>query len=77
MNQKLICLREAMKTRSLDAVIINDEKNIGYLCDYFYTDGYLFIGDSFAYIITDSRYDAEASLLASSEFTVTVPKKQI
>lgn len=76
MNQKLENFRAALHQKEMDAAIITDEKNIGYLCGYFYTDGYLFIGDSFAYIVTDSRYDAEAKKLASPDFTVVVPKKR-
>lgn len=75
-NSKLAALRAELKTQELDATIIIDEKNIGYFCGYFYTDGYLFIGESFAYIITDFRYEEEAKQLADHAFTVVVPKNR-
>lgn len=74
MNQRLANFRAALVKNEMDAAIITDEKNIGYLCDYFYTDGYLYIDGKSAYIITDPRYDAEAKVLASPEFEVVVPK---
>ncbi len=77
MNQKLSAFRSLLAKNETDAAIITDEKNIGYLCGYFYTDGYLYIDSVSAYIITDSRYDAEARIHASEEFTVTVPKNRL
>lgn len=74
MNQKLASFRAALVKNEMDAAIVTDEKNIGYLCGYFYTDGYLYIDGKSAYIITDLRYDAEARVLASTEFEVVVPK---
>lgn len=77
MNLKLANLRAHLAKQEMDAAIISDEKNIGYFCDYFYTDGYLFIDQSHAYMVTDFRYDAEAKLLASSEFEVVVPQNRM
>ena len=77
MEQRLSVFRAMLKKNETDAAIITDEKNIGYLCGYFYTDGYLYIDAESAYIITDSRYDAEARVHASRAFTVTVPKDRL
>lgn len=77
MNQKLANLRAHLAKHEMDAAIISDEKNIGYFCDYFYTDGYLFIDQKHAYMVTDFRYDAEAKLLASAEFEVVVPQDRM
>lgn len=76
MNQKLSRFRALLNKNETDAAIITDEMNIGYLCGYYYTDGYLYIDAECAYIITDTRYDAEAKIHASKEFTVTVPKNR-
>ena len=77
MSQRLSALRALLAKNETDAAIITDEKNIGYLCGYFYTDGYLYIDRESAYIITDSRYDAESKVLADSAFVVTVPKNRM
>lgn len=76
MNQKLSAFRALLCKNETDAALITDEMNIGYLCGYYYTDGYLYIDAESAYIITDTRYDAEAKAHASREFTVTVPKNR-
>ena len=77
MKQRLAKFRELLKKKEIDAAIIIDEKNIGYLCGYFYTDGYLYIDTVSAYIVTDHRYDAEARLHALSDFEVVVPKNRL
>ena len=74
MKERLKTLRARLKKNETDAVIITDEMNIGYLCGYYYTDGYLYIDAESAYIVTDSRYDAEAKVHASADFTVVIPK---
>ncbi|MBE6655434.1 MAG: aminopeptidase P family protein [Ruminococcaceae bacterium] len=76
MNTKLSAFRALLNKNETDAAIITDEMNIGYLCGYYYTDGYLYIDSESAYIITDSRYDAEAKVHASTEFSVIVPKNR-
>ena len=77
MKQRLSAFRALLASYEADAAIITDEKNIGYLCGYFYTDGYLYIDKESAYIITDTRYDAESRVHASAEFTVTVPQDRM
>ena len=76
MSKQLSLFREKLKKNETDAAIIFDEKNIGYLSGYYYTDGYLYIDAQSAYLITDHRYDAEAKVHAYPEFTVTVPKNR-
>ena len=77
MIQRLSAFRDLLAKNETDAAIISDEKNIGYLCGYFYTDGYLYIDKESAYIITDSRYDAEARVHTSDAFTVVVPQNRM
>ena len=77
MNQKLSMLRQALQQREIEAAIILDEKNIGYLCEYFFTDGLLYVDSQSAYLITDPRYNEEAEKKASPEFTVVVPKDRM
>ncbi len=77
MKQRLSAFRALLKKNETDAALITDEKNIGYLCGYYYTDGYLYIDMESAYIVTDSRYDAEAKVHASADFTVVVPQKRM
>ena len=77
MNQKLSLFRQALQRREIEAAIVLDEKNIGYLCEYFFTDGLLYIDSQSAYLITDSRYTEEAEKKASSEFSVVMPHDRI
>ncbi len=76
MNAKLAAFRAALEKNEIDAAVVTDEKNIGYLCGYFYTDGFLYIDNACAYLVTDSRYDEEAKTKASSEFDVIVPRNR-
>ncbi len=77
MNEKLSLFRRALRQREIEAAIILDEKNIGYLCEYFFTDGLLYIDSGTAYLITDSRYTEEAEKKASDEFTVVMPSDRM
>lgn len=76
MSQKLSKFRALLEKNETDAALITDEKNIGYLCGYSYTDGYLYIDKQSAYIVTDTRYDAEARIHADKDFEVIVPKNR-
>lgn len=77
MKERLSRFRALLQKNEADAAIIVDEMNIGYLCGYYYTDGYLYIDARSAYIVTDHRYDAEAKLHALSSFEVVVPKNRM
>lgn len=77
MKERIGCLRALLRKNETDAAIITDEMNIGYLCGYYYTDGFLYIDAESAYIITDHRYDAEARLNALCDFEVVVPPNRM
>ena len=77
MASRIALFREELKKRNIEAAIVTDEINIGYLCGYRYTDGFLLIDDTMAYLVTDGRYSEEAALLAEKSFVVSVPKKRM
>lgn len=70
---RLTALRENMKARGLDAVIILDELNQRYLSEFAFTDGLLLITHNTAHLITDFRYYEMALTKASKGFTVVMP----
>lgn len=74
MKDRLSRFLRLLTEREIDAAIITNEKNIGYLCSYRFDDGCLLIGDGYAYLITDFRYTEEASRLAVKDFTVVTPE---
>ena len=49
-------LRLAMKEKEIDAVLVLDELNQRYLSNFAFTDGYLLITHTNAYLVTDFRY---------------------
>ena len=55
MNQ-IAGIREEIKKRGLDALLITDEKNQRYAADFPFTDGAVLVGKEKAFLITDSRY---------------------
>ena len=67
-------LRQKMKEDSLDAVIVFDELNQHYLSEFAFTDGFLLITHSNAYIVTDFRYYEMALNDANKSFSVVMPK---
>ena len=77
MSNRLDVFRQKLKKREIDAAIITDEINIGYLCGYRYTDGFLLIDEDKAYLVTDGRYHEEAACLSDPHFTVTVPDNRM
>lgn len=70
---KLTKLRNKMKDIGVDAVIVLDELNQHYLCEFAFTDGYLLITPAKAYIITDFRYYEMALISANKGFEVLTP----
>ena len=49
-------IREELNKRSLDALLITDEKNQRYAAGFPFTDGAVLVGKEKAFLITDSRY---------------------
>ncbi len=74
MKNRLPDFKEALARRKIDAAIITDPKNIGYLCGFFYEDGYLFITQKRAFLVTDFRYEEEAQKYALGDFETVTPK---
>ena len=73
---KLEKLRIKMNDIGVDAVIVLDEINQRYLSDFAFTDGYLFITQTNAYLVTDFRYYEMALKAVSSDFEVTMTKER-
>ena len=67
-------LRFELREKGIDAVIITDEINIRYLSNFAYTDGFLFITQNTAHLITDFRYYEMAINRAYKDFIVANPK---
>ena len=70
---KLSKLRNKMKEIGVDAVIVLDELNQHYLCEFAFTDGFLLITYDKAYIVTDFRYYEMALKYANKSFEVLTP----
>ena len=70
---RLTALREHMKSRGVDAVIILDELNQRYLSEFAFTDGLLLITHNTAHLITDFRYYEMALAKANKGFEVVMP----
>ena len=70
---KLTKLRDKMKEIGVDAVIVLDELNQHYLCEFAFTDGFLLITPNKAYIVTDFRYYEMALISANKSFEVLTP----
>ncbi len=70
---RLTSLRENMKARGFDAVIILDELNQRYLSEFAFTDGLLLITQNTAHLITDFRYYEMALAKANKGFEVVMP----
>lgn len=70
---KLDVLRASMKDAGVDALIVYDELNQRYLSDFDFSDGFLLIKETDAYLITDFRYFEMAVNQADPSFTVLMP----
>ena len=70
---KLLKLRNKMKEIGVDAVIVLDELNQHYLSNFAFTDGFLLITHSKAYLVTDFRYYEMALNSADKQFVVLTP----
>ena len=67
-------LRQKMKEISVDAVLVLDELNQHYLTSFAFTDGFLFITQTEAHLVTDFRYYEMALKSADKDFAVSTPK---
>ena len=70
---KLLKLRNKMKEMSVDAVLVLNELNQHYLSGFAFTDGFLLITQSKAYLVTDFRYYEMALNGADKQFEVLTP----
>lgn len=70
---KLEKLRNLLRERNLDAVIVYDELNLRYLTGIAFTDGFCFITQDNAYLVTDFRYYEIAQKDAAEGFRVLIP----
>ena len=65
-----------MEEMQIDAVIVLDELNQRYLSEFAFTDGYLFITNNNAYLVTDFRYYEMAISAANKDFKVLMPENR-
>ena len=70
---KIEKIREALRVRGIDALIVLDELNQHYLSEFAFTDGLLLITHKRAFLITDFRYFEMAQNSASADFEVIIP----
>lgn len=73
---KLEKIREKLKEKSIDALIVFDELNQRYLTDFAFTDGCLLITLSHAELITDFRYFEMAEKEADKAYNIVMPEKR-
>lgn len=73
---KLQRLRTNMKNKGVDAVLVLDELNQHYLSDFAFTDGFLLITMSKAYLVTDFRYYEMAINGACKEFEIIMSENR-
>ncbi|MCQ2354630.1 MAG: Xaa-Pro peptidase family protein [Clostridia bacterium] len=67
-------LKEAMKTKGFDAVIISSEINQRYLTGFNYSDGLVVVTSKRACLLTDFRYiEAAKGSRAAAEFEIMMP----
>lgn len=76
MKNRLSEFRRMLEKREVDAAIIVDELNIGYLCGFRFTDGYLYIDAARALLVTDFRYFEEANEKCFPGYEVVMPESR-
>lgn len=69
-------IRAQLKENGFDAVLVFDELNQYYLSGFSFSDGFLFISENEAYLVTDFRYLESAEKEAFKEFKVIVPENR-
>lgn len=67
-------VRQKMKEKSIDALLVTGDENIFYLSDFAFSDGALLILEKEAFLLTDFRYLEAAKKKAGTLFTVETPK---
>ena len=70
-------LRLAMKEKEIDAVLVLDELNQRYLSNFAFTDGYLLITHTNAYLVTDFRYYEMAEKRSNKDFEIVMPDNRM
>ncbi len=70
-------LRDKMREKGIDAVMVTSELNQRYFLDYPFTDGLLLITAQSAYMITDFRYEEEAGKCADPAFEIVTPSPRV
>ena len=73
---KLLKLRNKMREIGVDAVIVLDELNQHYLSEFAFTDGFLLITHTKAYLVTDFRYYEMALNSANKSFEILTPENR-
>ena len=71
--KKIELLRSSMRDEGIDALLVYDELNQRYLSDFAFSDGFLLIKQTEAYLVTDFRYFEMALKQADTYFTVLMP----
>lgn len=77
MNIRVKNVREALKAKGFDALIVTNELNQHYLSGFAFTDGLLLITENSAYLITDFRYYEDAVKEAYNDYSVVMPEKRV
>ena len=72
--KRLDKVRVKLKEQGIDALLVLDELNQRYLSEFAFTDGFLLVTASRAFLVTDFRYYEMALKAVSSEWTVVVPE---
>ncbi len=70
-------IRQILKDKEIDALIVLDELNQQYLSGVAFTDGLLLITMKRAFLITDFRYYEMAQNEAYKEYEVIIPDKRV
>ncbi len=67
-------IQNCLTRRNTDGLLVSTEINQRYLSGFDYSDGYLLITPSHAYLLTDSRYTEAAKNTVSADWEVICPK---
>ena len=73
---RLTKLRNKMEELKVDATLVLDELNQHYLSEFSFTDGFLFVTNAKAYLVTDFRYYEMALNKANKSFEIVMPENR-
>ena len=73
---RLTKLRNKMEELKVDATLVLDELNQHYLSEFAFTDGFLFVTNAKAYLVTDFRYYEMALNKANKSFEIIMPENR-